>query len=251
MTSFTRIIRLLTWAATFFAFAHCVTFAGESWQTTLSRMPLGTNVAQLNRTNCVKIMLPALQSNDVVKALIFMPGATDEFYMFRRAQANLTNASPTLLDAVVALTNQTLIRATFRPPFLLLHTDEDPLDTLIVVKDVKTASRLEAKPFVPHAVYNDRDWDFLLPILEERLRIEFLPKRYSYDSFHFYRHSFAEWNLNGWEALQAIALAGKTKFTVRRGSVLFEGDTRMLALPKADSIPGMNVDRAPKPSVPN
>jgi hypothetical protein len=218
-------------------FAQLAVRADESWQDALKRMPLGTNVAQLNRTNCVKIMLPALQSNDVVKALIFMPGATDEFYMFRRAKANLTNDSPTLLDAVEALTNQTLIKATFHRPFLLLHTDEDPLEPLIVVKNLKTAYRLDGKRFVPHAVYNDRDWDFLLPILRKRLRAEFLPKLYSIDSFHFYRHSFAAWNLNGWEALQAIALAGKTKFTVRRGSVLFEGDTRVLATPKFDRIP--------------
>ncbi len=45
-------------------------------------MPLGTNVTELNRTNCVGIMLRAFQSNNVVKALIFMPGATDEFYFF-------------------------------------------------------------------------------------------------------------------------------------------------------------------------
>src|ERR1700758_4045754 len=86
---------------------HFGVMAEESWQSALSQMPLGTNVTQLNRTNCVKIMLPALRSNDVVKALIFMPGATDEFYMFRRAKAALTNDSPTLLDAVIALTNQT------------------------------------------------------------------------------------------------------------------------------------------------
>ena len=73
-------------------------------------------------------MLDAFQSNAVVKALIFMPGATDELYFFRRAHAKLTNANPSLLDAIVALTNQTYIQATFQPPLLLLHTTEDPLD---------------------------------------------------------------------------------------------------------------------------
>ncbi|HZV35239.1 MAG TPA: hypothetical protein VFB72_11755 [Verrucomicrobiae bacterium] len=218
-------------------FAQFAAPAEESWQSALSRMPLGTNIAQLNRSNCVRILLPALQSNDVVKALIFMPGATDEFYMFRRAKANLTNSSPTLLDAVIALTNQTLIQATFRRPFLLLHTDEDPLDSLMVIEDAKTAERIAGRSFVPHAVYNDRDWDFLLPILKRRLHARFLPALYSMDSFHFYRHSFAAWNLDGWEALQAIALAGKTRFTVGKGVVLFEPDTRVLAVPKVDRMP--------------
>ena len=107
-------------------------------------MPLGTNVTQLNRTNCVNLMLHAFQSNVVVKALIFMPGATDEFYFFRRAKAELTNASPSLLDAITALTNQTLIRATYQAPLLILHTDEDPTNVLSAIKDVKTASRLAA-----------------------------------------------------------------------------------------------------------
>ena len=217
--------------------SHVAVNAAENWQNALSRMPLGTNVSQLNRTNCLKIMLPAFQSNDVVKALIFMPGATDEFYMFRRAKAALTNAAPTMLDAVMALTNQTLIRATFRPPLLLLHTAEDPLEPLAEIKDLPTADRLEARQFVPHALYYDKDWDFLLPILSKKLRVNFSPGLSSKRSWHFYRHSFAAWNLNGWEALEAIALAGKTKFTIERKRVVFEGDVRVMAIPQFDHFP--------------
>src|SRR5438045_1401186 len=113
--------------------ARLVFAADETWPSALSQMPLGAHVSELNTTNCVDVMLHAFQSSAIVKALIFMPGATDEFYMFGRAKAALTNASPMLLDAVIALTNQTNIRVTFRPPFLLLHTDEDPLDPLFTV----------------------------------------------------------------------------------------------------------------------
>src|SRR5712675_1731474 len=88
---------------------HVARCAPETWESALGHMPLGTNVTQLNRTNCVDTMLRAFQSNQTVKALIFMPGATDEFYMFRRARADLTNAHPTLLDAICSLTNQMLI----------------------------------------------------------------------------------------------------------------------------------------------
>ena len=217
--------------------ASCTVTEQETWQSALSRMPLGTNVAQLNRTNCVKIMLPALQSNDVVKALVFMPGATDEFYMFRRAKANLTNSNPTLLDAVTALTNQTLIKVTFRPPLLLLHTDEDPLEPIIAVNDAATAERLAHKQFLPHVVYNDRDYDFLLPILRRNPGLHFDPPLHSQASWHFYRHSFAAWNLNDREALDAIALAGKEKLTIGRKRVLFEGDVRVMAIPKFDHFP--------------
>jgi hypothetical protein len=211
--------------------------AAESWQAALSGMPLRTNVNELNRTNCVDIMLHAFQSNDTVKALIFMPGATDEFYMFRRAKAAVTNASPSLMDAINALTNQTLIRVTFLPPLLLLHSDEDPLEPLFQIKSKSTASKLIKKPFLPHVVYNDRDWDFLRPILAKQLGVIVSPKARTRESFHFYRHSLAAWNLNGWEAMEAISLAGKTKFTVSWNLVIFEGDDRIRSLPHIESYP--------------
>ena len=94
-------------------------------------MQLVEPVPELNRTNCVRLMLKSFQASDAVKALVFMPGATDEFYMFRRARARLNGGSPTLLDAVAALTNQTYIRASYQKPLLLLHTDEDPMQPSI------------------------------------------------------------------------------------------------------------------------
>jgi hypothetical protein len=200
-------------------------------------MPLGTRIKELNRTNCVAVMLGAFQSNDTVKALIFMPGATDEFYMFRRARAEFTNANPSLLDAVSALTNQTLIRATFYPPLLLLHTDEDPLEPLIHLEYQPAVEKLESRRFVPHVIYNDRDWNFIQPILKKTLKMDIRPWRYSYDTWHFYRHSFAGWGLTGWESLQAVALAGKSSFTVQRRRIVFEGDERVRATPKLDHFP--------------
>jgi hypothetical protein len=200
-------------------------------------MPLGANVTQLTRTNCVASMLGAFQSNNVVKALIFMPGATDEFHFFRRARADLTNSPASLLDAVSALTSQTLIRATLRPPLLLLHTDEDLLEPVIKIEHQPTADKLRQARFVPHGVYNDRDWDFIRPALGSSLRIGLRPWPHSQDSWHFYRHSFAAWNLTGWEALQTTALAGKTSITVRRKLVVFELDTRPRVAAKVDAFP--------------
>lgn len=200
--------------------------AGEDWQTPLAGMPLGTNVAELNATNCVKIMLRAFQSNSTVKALVFMPGATDEFYFFHRARAVLTNANPSLLDAVNALTNQSRIQATFRPPFLLLHAAADPLEPLAIIHDAPTAAKIQQRRFIAHALYNDRDWDFMLPILKKYCGVTFTPKMYSKYSFHFFRHSFAGWNLTSWEALEVMSLAGKTTFTVEKKQVNFQGDER-------------------------
>lgn len=211
--------------------------AAEPWPAALARMPLGTHVTQLSRTNCVGIMLRAFQSNDVVKALVFMPGATDEFYFFRRARAALTNSPASLLDAVAALTNQTLIRATFRPPLLLLHSSEDLLDPVIRIEHQATADKIKRGRFVPHGVYNDRDWDAMRPALRSAFRTDLRPWPRSYDSWHFYRHSFAAWNLTAWEGMEATALAGQTAVTVRRKQVVFEPDARPRVAPKFEAFP--------------
>ncbi len=200
-------------------------------------MPLPTRPAELNRTNCVDLMLRAFRTNPIVKALIFMPGATDEFYMFRRAKAILTNQSPSLLDAVCALTNQTFIRATFCPPLLLLHTDEDLLEPPIKIEHEPTAARLKHTRFAAPPIFNDRDWDFLQPFLRDSLKVDLRPWRFSRGSWHFYRHSFAAWNLSGWEALETAALAGRSGFLVSHNRVVFVCDKRPRPTPKFDAFP--------------
>jgi hypothetical protein len=206
-------------------------FAQPAWQEEFAKMPLTEKAPELNRHNCVPLMLDSFRRNPAAQALIFMPGATDEFYFFRRACAALTNASPTLLDAISALTNQTHIQATLRPPFLILHTAEDPLEPLAAVEDQRTADRIKKKKFEKHAVFNDCDWDFVQPILAFDLDTHISPGLRTHESYHFFRHSLAAFDLNGWDALRAVALAGKTKFTVKKKRVVFEGDLRYLARP--------------------
>jgi len=206
--------------------ASATVLAQETWQGALSRMPLGTNATELNRTNCTLLMLNAFQSNAVVKALIVLPGATDELYFFRRANAKLTNASPSLLDAVVALTNQTYIQATFQPPLLLLHTTEDALNVIAVVKNESTAAKLRQKPVPDRIVFNDSGWDDLRAVLNRKLSVGLRPFADTPDSWHFYRHNFAACGVTEWEMLEVIALANKTKFTVHWLTVDFQLDQR-------------------------
>ena len=97
-------------------------------------------------------MLKSFQVNEVVKALVFMPGATDEFYMFRRARARLNGTSPTLLDAVIALTNQTYIHVDYQKPLLLLHTDEDPMQPGIRFEGAGLEEKLAAEQFISPAL---------------------------------------------------------------------------------------------------
>lgn len=219
------------WLSAWLGF-HASLLAVEPWQTALAGMPLRTNVTELNKTNSIPLLLSSFRENETVKALIFMPGATDEIYFFNRVVAQLTDyETPTLLDAVTALTNQTLLRATFHAPFLLLHSAEDPLQPLFKIEHEPTAVRLRQKKFDKQVLYFDRDWDFLHPLLSFHLDTKFLPPTKSMDSWHFYRHSLAGWNLTGWEAMEAISLAGKTTFTIYKRKVVMAGDKRFRARP--------------------
>ncbi len=224
-------------AGAWLAAATLTAIAGEPWQNALSRMPLGADVTELNRTNCVPLMLDAFQSNGVVKALIFMPGATDELYFFRRAHATLTNANPSLLDAVTALTNQTHIEATFQPPLLLLHTTEDSLDVIAVVKNESTAAKLRQR-FVPGRVLlDDADWGVVRSTLKGKLDIGLRPFENALESWHFYRHCFMACGVTDWEMLETLALAGKTTFTVHWLTADFQPDRRGGVTPKLEEFP--------------
>jgi hypothetical protein len=205
--------------------------AEPSWQDELAKMPLNRPVAELNATNCARILLNSFRRSTAVQAIVFMPGATDELYFFRRVHARLTNDAPTMLDAISALTNQSYIQATFRPPLLLIHTVEDPLEPTIIVQDEHTAERIRKKHFEKHAVMDDRDWDYVEPILAFDMNTRCWPGLHSHDSNHFFRHSLAEFDLSGWDALRAIALAGKTTVTIERKRIVFRGDKRYGDLP--------------------
>jgi hypothetical protein len=212
-------------------------FAGEPWQDALSRMPLGTTVTELNRTNCVPLMLNAFQSNGIVKALIFMPGATDELYFFRRAHATLTSTNPSLLDAVTALTNQTFIQATFQPPFLLLHTTEDSLNVIAAVKNESTAAKLHQRLVPGRVQLEDADWGVVRATLKRKTSIGLRPFENALDSWHFYRHNFAACGVTDWEMLETLALAGKTTFTVNWLTAAFQPDRRTGITPKLEAFP--------------
>jgi len=218
-------------------------FAQESWQSALSRMPLGVTpgeTTELNRTNCVALMLDAFQSNTVVKALIFMPGATDELYFFRRAHATLTNAAPSLRDAVTALTNQTYIQAAFRPPLLVLHTTEDSLDGLAGARNEPATAKLRQRCVPGFVRLIDADWDAVRAKVNPKLSVGLRPFSGAPATWHFYRHNFAACGVTDWEMLETLALAGKTTFTVNGRTARFEPDLRHGVTPKLEHFPPLH-----------
>jgi len=213
--------------------------ASESaWPDALRTMPLGKHGLVLNRTNCAEVLLTGFKSNSTVKALIFMPGATDELYFFRRVNVTVTNANPTLLDAVTAITNQSPLRVTERDGFLLLFSCEDVLDLDIKIQHARTAEKLRTGKPLPPLLMLDRDWTQFLEATQKRVGSRLWPYRGTRESWHFYRHTFAGWGLTPWETLQAAAYSGKTRFVVIRGRVDFWLDERVNELPKLDRFPG-------------
>lgn len=212
-------------------------FAGEPWKDALGRMPLGAGATELNRTNCVPLVLNAFQSNSIVKAIIFMPGATDELFFFRRAHATLTNANPSLLDAVTALTNQTHIEATFQPPLLLLHSTEDSLEVISVVKNKSTAKEMHDRFVKGRVLLNDADWGDVRSALKGKLSPGLRPFENASETWHFYRHSFVACGVTEWEMLETLALAGRTTFTVNWLTVEFQPDRREGVAPKLEGFP--------------
>jgi hypothetical protein len=213
-------------------------FANESWQQALSQMPLNTNAKELTQTNCIPLMLNAFQSNSVVKTLIFMPGAADEFVFLRRAHATLTNTHPSLADAITALTNQTYIRAEFRPPFLLLYTTEDELEPIAIVKSKSTAAKLQARLVPGRMVLCDSNWDYSRKVIAGRVSVSVLPYSDSPSSWHFWPNNFAACGLTQWELLEALALSGKTTFTVHWLTADYTLDTRSGPVENLKSFPG-------------
>jgi hypothetical protein len=223
------------------AVAAINTFAqGVTWQDALARMPLPApqnGITDLTRTNCVTLMLDSFQSNSVVKAIVFMPGSTDELYFFRRAHATMTNAAPTLLDAVTALTNQTYIRATFVQPLLLLHTTEDSLDGFATIKNESTAEKLRGKIMADRIELSDADWDAARSKLNWKLSIGLRPLPGAAETWHFYRHNIAACGVSQFEMLEVLALAGKTTFTLNWRTAVYQPDSRSGDVPKLQYFP--------------
>ena len=209
----------------------------QDWPQALAKMPLGTNVTWLTRTNCAQVLFQALSADPTVKAVIFMPGATDELYFFHRVNTRLTNTHPTLLDAVVELTNQTPLRVKFQSPLLLLYSVEDVLDLDINVEHPGTVQKLKASTIPGRQEFLDRDWKVMRDHHLRKMSVSVSPLNRFSVTRHFYRHTYAGWNLTAWETLEATAYAGKTRFTVGRNRVTFDLDERIGGVPKLDRFP--------------
>jgi hypothetical protein len=212
-------------------------FADESWQDALGQMPFSAGVTKLTRTNAIPLILDAFQSNRVFKALIFMPGAADEFVFLRRAQVTLNDTNASLAKVITALTNQTYIRVCFRPPFLLLYTTEDDLGPIATIKSKSAFARLQARVVSGSMSFCDSNWDFTRRAVAGKVGIGVRPFSDSPSSWHFWPNNFVAYDLTQWELLEAMALSGKTRLTLHWLTADFQLDMHPGTLPDPSSLP--------------
>jgi hypothetical protein len=206
----------------FLAGIHRLDAAGKAWPEALAGMPLASPAPLLNRDNAICVMLEALRSNDVVKAIVVLPGVLNDFYLINRDQPKLNLRATNLWDAVKVLTNATTVRATYRDPFLLLHLDRDRLESRFLVRDQTTADELKARHDVPRVLYCDAHWERLQPELQQRLPCRLRPEAPSPEAWHFERLNLAGWGLSDWELLSALSLGADITFVVQKRAILFQ-----------------------------
>ena len=200
-------------------------------------MPLGANAMELNRTNCVSLMLDAFQSNAVVKALIFMPGATDELYFFRRAHAKLTNANPIIAGRGDSADQSNLYSSHVPAAFAVAaHNRRSDERHRGHKKQIHGDKIADADPFLTGLRFDDAGWDDVRAVLGKKLSVGLRPFSDTPDSWHFYRHNFAACGVTEWGMLEAIALTDKTTFTVHWWTVDFQIDRRSGAVPAIENL---------------
>lgn len=209
--------------------------AGADWTTALRNMPLQLGNTALDRTNCVERILKSFQPNSAVKGIVFLPGATDELYLLRRVEPRLISPAPSLWESIHSLTNGGFIRATFRPPFLLLHTDSDLLKPMVAEEPGLVLPPAKGEGAVPKLLCIDRNWEKLQPDLEHWLGVSVGPSGSNRKSWHFYRHNLTGFQLSRHELLEAVCLSGKTRASIdkhggllrNRIQIVFSPDTRL------------------------
>jgi len=202
-------------------FVPLVSF-GESWENELSAMPLPASVLPLRRENCISICVTNFHSNAVVKALIFLPGVSDDFYLINRDKKDLAIRAFNLLEALCRLTNSTQLSVTFREPFLLVHTRNDQCDPAIVVKHRATAAALMAARSIPSVVCSDAHWDSIQPVLQKNLHMRVRPLPGSRDDWHFNRHNLAAYGTTDLELVSALSLTARTTAIIQKNRLNFE-----------------------------
>ncbi len=195
---------------------------GESWKNVLAAMPLPQSALPLRRENCISICLTNFRSNAVVKALIFLPGVSDDLYLIDRDKKDLAIEAGNLFEALCRLTNSTRLSIIFREPFLLVHTARDRCEPAIIFNHSSTVTTLMERRSIPELVCSDAHWDSIQPILQKSLHMRVRPLTGSKDDWHFNRHNLAAYGATDLELVSALSLTARTTASIQRKRVIFD-----------------------------
>jgi hypothetical protein len=190
--------------------------AEDPWRDALAKMPLGVRKVRMQKLEPVEALFGAFRSNEVVRAVVFMPGATDQLYFFKDRDLKF-EPKASLLDAVDALTAKGRIKATYQPPFLLMHANDETW-----AKSPGNLPLRDGTVVLANGVFVDRSWERLLPEIQKVITFPILPEAESRDAWHFYRVCFKAWGLSEHELIEVVALSTKTEPKIRGKELVFE-----------------------------
>ena len=196
--------------------------SAAAFEEALRQMPLPRATLPLTRENFIPACLAQFRSNEVVKALVFLPGVADDFYLVHRDAQKLAIASDNLLGAFFALTNATSLRTTFQAPYFFVHADRDLLSPVVAQKNRHVGGMLQVRRSIAGLVLIDRHWDFLQPQLQAGLKMMVTPPGKSEQAWHFARYNLAAFGLTDWELLSALSIAGRTRIVPETSRIRFE-----------------------------
>jgi hypothetical protein len=202
--------------------ASCLDGNAQTWQEALGKMPVPLAAQPLTRKNFMPVCLDHFQSNGVIKAVIFLPGVADDFYLINRDRALWRVSADSLLSAVMGLTNSTQLHITWRPPYLLVHADQDRLTPLVQAKNSRIGERLRWAHSITTLSLIDRHWDAVQPALQNGLKMQVMPQSGSEEAWHFGRVNLAAFGLTDWELLSALSIAARTKVVMESKKIRFE-----------------------------
>jgi len=214
-----RIIRILALFGVVSALAT-PSLRAETWIDALSRMPLPPNTV-LDRGNCIRGVLEAFQSNSTVRALVFLPAVSDDFYLVSRNKAQLNARPANLAEAIGALTNLTDVRASFQDGLLLLHLKGEPAEPAVAVKSERQAAKLKAASSIDRILWIDRHWDKVRPDLGSATKMRVVPGGGSKDAWHFARCNVAACNVSPWNLIVLTGLSSGARVSVESRRITF------------------------------
>jgi hypothetical protein len=192
----------------------------ETWMDALGHMPLPPNTV-FNRDNCIRGVLEAFQSNSTVRAIVFLPAVSDDFYLVNRNRTQLNARPANLGEAIGALTNLTDVRATFREGLLLLHLKGEPVEPGVTIKSERQAERLRTNSSIARVLWIDRHWNRVQPELASATKMRVVPAGGSKDAWHFARCNVVAYTANAWDLVMVASLSSGTRMSVESRRITF------------------------------